>query len=251
MVCISKDILVKKLEDRLKSFAQRRKARMVMSEDEEAMDLEDPSKQGRMDETEFADTKEEFAGTTKDVFHTVEETDEEIAKRIQEEDQARAVKQQEQERMNLQAAQEIQRQFDQEKQTSDDIDWDTIVKQFQERQSGSMISFKKLRAAQVPSVELIQEQPTEAPIDLTEEELKKFLEIVLSEEFRVEVLQTKHPIMDWEIHTDDSRKYWKIIRVVKDKFTLAELAKDMEKALWVELKRLYEPDEDDTLCMIP
>ncbi|GKD79827.1 hypothetical protein Tco_1342448 [Tanacetum coccineum] len=93
--------------------------------------------------------------------------------------------------------------------------------------------------------------------------------------FRVEALQTKYPIIDWEIHTEDSRKYWKIIRVsniteayqsfedmlkafdkeeldtlwslVKEKFRSAEPTKDMEKALWVELKRLYEPDKEDAL----
>ncbi|GKA91484.1 hypothetical protein Tco_0813354 [Tanacetum coccineum] len=29
----------------------------------------------------------------------------------------------------------------------------------------------------------------------------------------VEALQTKYPIIDWEIYTEGARKYWKIIRV--------------------------------------
>ncbi|GJY51049.1 hypothetical protein Tco_0441896 [Tanacetum coccineum] len=29
----------------------------------------------------------------------------------------------------------------------------------------------------------------------------------------VEALQTKYPIIDWEVYTKDSRMYWKIIRV--------------------------------------
>ncbi|GJR66435.1 hypothetical protein Tco_0012500 [Tanacetum coccineum] len=29
----------------------------------------------------------------------------------------------------------------------------------------------------------------------------------------VEALQTKYPIIDWEVYIEDSRKYWKIIRV--------------------------------------
>ncbi|GKC77519.1 putative ribonuclease H-like domain-containing protein, partial [Tanacetum coccineum] len=139
---------VKKLEDRLKSTTKRRKARMVLSDDEETMVLEDPSKQGRMDEIEYADAKEEFPelsvlsstkilaeasservktykrrstdslkvstaeGTAKGIFDTAKETDEEIAKRIREEDQAKAMEQQEQEKINLQAAQELQRHFD-------------------------------------------------------------------------------------------------------------------------------------------
>nr|GEU89707.1 hypothetical protein [Tanacetum cinerariifolium] len=78
-----------------------------------------------------------------------------------------------------------------------------------------------------------------------------------------------------EIHTEGTRVYWKIIRVggiteayqsfedmlrgfdrenlvalwnlVKEKFSLAGPSKDKEKALWVELKRLFEPDADDVL----
>ncbi|GJU65521.1 hypothetical protein Tco_1247356 [Tanacetum coccineum] len=35
--------------------------------------------------------------------------------------------------------------------------------------------------------------------------------------------------------------------LVKERFRSAELTEDMEKALWVELKRLFEPDKDDVL----
>ncbi|GJR03252.1 hypothetical protein Tco_0526236 [Tanacetum coccineum] len=63
--------------------------------------------------------------------------------------------------------------------------------------------------------EAFQEQSTEETKEFSEEDLKTLLEIVPVEEFRVEALQTKYPIIDWEIHTDDSRKYWKIIRARK------------------------------------
>ncbi|GKC66503.1 hypothetical protein Tco_1099101, partial [Tanacetum coccineum] len=46
---------VKHLEDKLKSTTERRKARMVISDDEEDLVSEDPSKQGRMTETEYED----------------------------------------------------------------------------------------------------------------------------------------------------------------------------------------------------
>ncbi|GJX84453.1 hypothetical protein Tco_0335227 [Tanacetum coccineum] len=73
-------------------------------------------------------------------------------------------------------------------------------------------SFKKLRTVGASSSEPIQEQPTEEPKELSEE-LKKMLEIVPVEETKVEALQVKYHIIDWEIHTEGSRKYWKIIRV--------------------------------------
>ncbi|GJX82181.1 hypothetical protein Tco_0331662 [Tanacetum coccineum] len=63
--------------------------------------------------------------------------------------------------------------------------------------------------------------------------------IVLEEGMNVEALQTKYPIIDWEVYTEDSRMYWKIIRV--------DPIKDKEIELWVELKRLFEPDVDDVL----
>ncbi|GJQ94746.1 hypothetical protein Tco_0005885 [Tanacetum coccineum] len=91
----------------------------------------------------------------------------------------------------------------------------------------------------------------------------------------VEALQTKYPIIDWEVYTKDSRMYWKIIRVgnhtevyqifkdmlknfdrddlvklwslVHERFNSTEPTEDKERELWVELKRLFEPDDDDTL----
>ncbi|GJX91847.1 hypothetical protein Tco_0345173 [Tanacetum coccineum] len=78
-----------------------------------------------------------------------------------------------------------------------------------------------------------------------------------------------------EIYTEGARKYWKIIRVgnhtkvyqffddmikafdkedlvklwslVKEKFTSTDPTEDKERELWVELKRLFEPDTDDEL----
>ncbi|GJW97529.1 hypothetical protein Tco_0179337 [Tanacetum coccineum] len=87
--------------------------------------------------------------------------------------------------------------------------------------------------------------------------------------------KVKYPIIDWEVFTKESRSYWKIIRVrnytevyqvfeymlkrfdrddleklwdlVKKKFSSTEPTIDKENVLWVELKRLFEPDDDDTL----
>nr|GEV80076.1 ribonuclease H-like domain-containing protein [Tanacetum cinerariifolium] len=134
-------------------------------------------------------------------------------------------------------------------------------------------SFKKLRAADVSGSESTQEIPNDDPKEITEENVQNMLEIVPVLEFRVEALQVKYPIIDWEIHTEGPRKYWKIIRVrgiteayqifedmlkgfdildlvalwnlVKKRFSSAEPIEDKERALWVELKRLFEPDAND------
>ncbi|GKE84589.1 hypothetical protein Tco_1558331, partial [Tanacetum coccineum] len=84
--------------------------------------------------------------------------------------------------------------------------------------------------------------------------------------------QLHHMIM---IYSEDTRKYWKIIRVgghteayqtfddmlkkfdrddmdklcnlVKERFRTIEPTEDKARELWVELKRLFEPDDNDTL----
>ncbi|GJX97142.1 hypothetical protein Tco_0352940 [Tanacetum coccineum] len=90
--------------------------------------------------------------------------------------------------------------------------------------------------------------------ELSQEQLQQLIIIVPEERMNVEALQTKYLIIDWEVYTEDSRKYWKIIRVgdhtedlVRERFSSTEPTDDKEKALWVELKRLFEPDTDDLL----
>ncbi|GJZ18400.1 hypothetical protein Tco_0554523 [Tanacetum coccineum] len=52
---------VKHLEDQLKSTTKRRKAKVVISDEEEDLVSEDPCKQGRMSETEYEDVETEHA----------------------------------------------------------------------------------------------------------------------------------------------------------------------------------------------
>ncbi|GJR33172.1 hypothetical protein Tco_1109404 [Tanacetum coccineum] len=109
-------------------------------------------------------------------------------------------------------------------------------------------SSKKLKTAKASSSEPSQEQQTKEPKELSEEELKKMMEIIHVEEFYIEALQAKYPIIDWEIYSEGQRKYWKIIRsLVKKTFSTTDPTEDKEKELWVELKRLYEPNPRDQL----
>nr|GEV52682.1 hypothetical protein [Tanacetum cinerariifolium] len=108
-----------------------------------------------------------------------------------------------------------------------------------------------------------------------EEKVKKMMQLVPVEEIYVEALQFKHPIIDREIYTEGQRSYWKIIRLggsstsyqffvnllkhlnredlnqlcllVKETLNIRPATSDKEMELWVELKRLYEPDVEDQL----
>ncbi|GJZ87054.1 hypothetical protein Tco_0658664 [Tanacetum coccineum] len=115
-------------------------------------------------------------------------------------------------------------------------------------------SFKKLRTSKASRPEPIQEQPTEEPKGLSEEELKKMLEIVPVDEIKAEALQVKvtnitEAYQGFEdmlkgFDREDLVTLWSL---VKERFSSAQPTKDMERALWVELKRLFEPDKYDML----
>ncbi|GKC58148.1 hypothetical protein Tco_1085746 [Tanacetum coccineum] len=81
--------------------------------------------------------------------------------------------------------------------------------------------------------------------ELSQEQLKQLITIVLEEGMNVEALRTKYPIIDWEnFDKDDLVKLWDLVR---ERFSSTEPTDDKERALWVELKRLFEPDTDDLL----
>ena len=89
----------------------------------------------------------------------------------------------------------------------------------------------------------------------------------------VEPLQSKYPVFGWEIYSDDFGGAWKIIRtgditsicrdfedlvrscdredldtlwkIVQDQFKKDELVDVKAKELWVNFRRLYEPDASD------
>nr|GEZ40881.1 hypothetical protein [Tanacetum cinerariifolium] len=130
-------------------------------------------------------------------------------------------------------------------------------------------SVKKLRTS--------EEVPKEvkSPDEVPKEKVKEMMQLVPIEEVYVEALQVKHPIIDWKVHTEGQRNYWKIIRLggssasyqffvdllkhldsedlnqlwalVKESLSIRPPTSDKEMELWVELKRLYEPDDEDQL----
>nr|GEV56427.1 hypothetical protein [Tanacetum cinerariifolium] len=84
--------------------------------------------------------------------------------------------------------------------------------------------------------------------DVSEEDLKEMMQLVHVEEVYVEALKVKHPIIDWEIHSDLDRKDLnQLWALVKETLSIRPDLSDKEKELWVELKRLFEPDFKDQL----
>nr|GFB73598.1 hypothetical protein [Tanacetum cinerariifolium] len=116
---------------------------------------------------------------------------------------------------------------------------------------------------------------TEDIKEVPEEKIKELIRLVPIKEVYVEALQVKHPIIDWKVHTEGQRSYWKITRLggssasyqffvdmlkqidredlnqlwafVKETLSVKLATDEKEMELWVELKRLYEPDVEDHL----
>nr|GEV42627.1 copia protein [Tanacetum cinerariifolium] len=127
--------------------------------------------------------------------------------------------------------------------------------------------------------ENVKKLKTSEEVKVTEEvpkdKVKEMMQLVPVKEIYVEALQVKHPIIDWKVHTEGQRSYWKIIRLggssasyqffvdmlkhfdrddlnqlwglVKETLIIKPATSDKEKELWVELKRLFEPDVKDYL----
>nr|GEY55479.1 retrovirus-related Pol polyprotein from transposon TNT 1-94 [Tanacetum cinerariifolium] len=126
--------------------------------------------------------------------------------------------------------------------------------------------------------EFASELPLEKRIELikiTEEKMKELMQLVPVEDVYVQALQVKHPIIDWKVHIEGQRSYWKIIRLggssacyqffvdllkqldmedlnqlwalVKEYLSIRLATSEKEMELWVELKRMYEPDPEDQL----
>nr|GFA51155.1 hypothetical protein [Tanacetum cinerariifolium] len=111
--------------------------------------------------------------------------------------------------------------------------FDPVWKQFQDfiptgsKEEAERFKRKGLRLEQdsTKKVKTTEEVP--------EEKLKEMMELIPIEEVYMEALQVKHPIIDWEVHTEGKRSYWKIIRLG-----------DVEDLLWTHTQNLmYAPIE--------
>nr|GEV95679.1 reverse transcriptase domain-containing protein [Tanacetum cinerariifolium] len=112
-------------------------------------------------------------------------------------------------------------------------------------------SFKKLKAVEVLGSHSTQDTPTSNPKEMSKEDVKNMLEIIPVSEFKVEALQVKvtqayqsFEDMLKDFDREDLDALW---RLVKEKFSTTVPTFDKEKALWVELKRLFKPNKEDVL----
>nr|GEX09340.1 hypothetical protein [Tanacetum cinerariifolium] len=184
--------------------------------------------------------------------------DEQMVKRLHDEEVKQAAAREKQEQDDFKRPQELQQQYDQKQ---ENIDRNVVAEQMQEKHLDNIKKYQSLKRkpisiaqarknmivylknmvgykiAHFKEVEVsgshsTQDTPTDDPKKMSEEDVKNMLQIVLVSEFKVEALQVK----------EDMDTLW---RIAKEKFSTTMPTEDKEKALWVELKRLYEPNATD------
>nr|GEV01266.1 hypothetical protein [Tanacetum cinerariifolium] len=81
-----------------------------------------------------------------------------------------------------------------------------------------------------------QDTPTVDHTKMSEEDVQYMLEVIPMAEFKLEALQVKYPLIDWEIYSKGSRSYWKIIRVgrVTQAYqSFEDVLKDLTEKTWM------------------
>ncbi|GJY98992.1 hypothetical protein Tco_0516422 [Tanacetum coccineum] len=148
---------VKHLEAKLKSTTERIKAKMtdddlqrrsIIEEIDLAKILADASREKVKTYTRRRSTNSSRDSTAGGLFSTAEEvqgkeqisTDEKVAQKLNDEEMAR----EEHERIDFEKALELQKQLDERKETNN-IDWNTVVEQVQERQSDTIKRYQTLK----------------------------------------------------------------------------------------------------------
>nr|GEY68624.1 hypothetical protein [Tanacetum cinerariifolium] len=213
--------------------------------------------------------------------------DEQMAKRLHDEEIEQAAAREKQEQDDFKRAQELQQHSRQEKHDSmfEEYGWVQIVhfkgmtygqvRPIFEREYNKVQTFLKLDRDEEPSKKRVaketllqesfkklgaeilgshstQDTPTNDPREMSEEDVKNTLQIVLVSKFKVEDLQVKvggitqayksfEDILK-DFDREDLDAMW---RLVKEKFSTSIPTEDKENALWVELKRLCEPNAAD------
>nr|GEW81005.1 leucine-rich repeat protein [Tanacetum cinerariifolium] len=206
--------------------------------------------------------------------------DEKMAKRQHDEEVEQPTARERQEQDDFKRAQELQQEYDQKQ---ENIDSNVVAEQMQENHLDNIRkknkvqtflkpdrdeepakkrgaeetllqeSFKKLIAeVKALSSHTTQDTPTVDPAEISEEDVQNMLQIVPVAKFKVESVQVKvggiteayqsFKDMLKSFNKEDLDALW---RLVKEKFSKAIPTVDREKALWVEIKRLYEPNATD------
>nr|GEU42432.1 hypothetical protein [Tanacetum cinerariifolium] len=225
---------VKKLEKNVKTSQARRKAKIVVSDEETfrgaiitASVNISPASPTRSVSTDDDIT---MAETLVYIRRSATKRKDKVKGIMEESESTMTKTKRQQEILGHEVAVRLQEEFDEEERARVKADEELTQRlQVEERNKYSEVDQEKMLKLEVQKEmqrkSLIKErskkqkiressEPRNKDVDEpSQEELHQLMIIVPEQGMHVEALQTKYPIIDWEIYTEDTRKYWKIIRV--------------------------------------
>nr|GEW61473.1 hypothetical protein [Tanacetum cinerariifolium] len=155
-----------------------------------------------------------------------------------------------QEHIDAQVAREMEEDFAREdKSLSEQLARDSEIARIHAEEELKVMIEGLDRRNEVIAKHLQEYEQAEAELTVGER-IKLINELLVPfEEVYVKALQVKHPIIDWEIHSEGQREegLHQLWTLVKETLSIRQATKDKEKELWVELKRLFKPDFKDQL----
>ncbi|GKB69305.1 hypothetical protein Tco_0930717 [Tanacetum coccineum] len=280
---------VKHLKDKLKSTTLRRKVKMVITDDEEDLVSENPSKQGRMakitptkapqgDEQRqesfeaqlgvlsaskiLADASKERVKTYNRRRRSTDSSRDSTAGGLF--STAKEIQDKEQISTNEEIAHKLnEEEMLDERKEIDNIDWDNVVEQVQEKETYTIIRYQTLKKKPVSAAQAMRNMMiylknmagykmgnfkgiSYDKIRPIFEKVYNKIQTLFKNDTQVEKTKKKR-VAEETLLQESFKKLRTVEASIKERFRSAKRTKDMEKALWVELKRLFKPDKDDTL----
>nr|GEZ31490.1 hypothetical protein [Tanacetum cinerariifolium] len=126
--------------------------------------------------------------------------------------------------------------------------FDPVWKQFQDfiligsKEEAERFKRKGLRLEHESVKKLKTSEEVKATEEVPEDKVKEMMQLVPIEEVYVEALQVKNTLL--LTGREDLNQLWGL---VKETLSVRPATSDKEKELWVELKRLFEPNVEDYL----
>nr|GEU55526.1 hypothetical protein [Tanacetum cinerariifolium] len=191
--------------------------------------------------------------------------DEQIAQKLHDEEVLKAAARDKQEKANMKKALELKRQYDDKE---ENIDWNAVAEQIQEKHLDNIRKYQNLKTKLVSiaqarknmiiylknmagyKMEHFRGMTYDKARPIFKREYKKTGKFTMKVQEHIgrslELVEAYQSFKDMikGFNREDLVTLWNL---VKEKFSSTVPSEDKEKALWVELKRLFEPDADDVL----
>nr|GEU75005.1 hypothetical protein [Tanacetum cinerariifolium] len=153
---------------------------------------------------------------------------EQMAKRLHDEEIEQATTREKQEKYDLERAKVLQQQYDDKQ---ENIDWNDVDEQMQEKHLDNIRKYQSLKRKLIFIAQA-----------------RKNMIVYLKNTTRVGGITQAYQSFEDMLKDFDREDLDALWRLVKKKFSTTVPTVDKEKALWVELKRLFEPDANDVIC---